>query len=261
MDPADTRRVLSSQDAAIARHDQSIQIAHQNLASLDNSVETLVQRLGQATVSGSPGTPSHEETSLPTASCACDPDPFDGDLSKCRGFVLQYRLVFVQRARLFPSDTAKINYIVGLLRGRALAWAQASAGSQLDSLPLDEFLSRFERVFDRPNPAGCAGDRLFTLRQGRRSVANYAVEFGTLAAESGWNEPALLCAFRQGLNDSVSDALVTGARPKDLAEMIDRAIELDNYQRERQRERVFRPLPQQHRPSPPHQQPPTPPVA
>lgn len=40
--------------------------------------------------------------------------------------------------------------------------------------------------------------------------------------------------FRQGLNDIVRDAFVTVVRPKDLLEMIDRAIELDTYQRERQ---------------------------
>lgn len=37
----------------------------------------------------------------------------------------------------------------------------------------------------------CASDRLFSIHQGTRSVAKYAVEFGMLAAESSWNEPAL----------------------------------------------------------------------
>lgn len=210
----------------------------------------LMQRLGQGTVFGTPGIPSDGEMPTATASCACDPDPFDGDLIKCRGFVLQCRLVFVQRARLFPSDTTKINYIIGLLRGRAQAWAQANAGAQLDSLPLEEFISRLERVFDRANHAGCAGDRLFTLRQGRRSVADYAVEFGTLAAKSGWNELAAIRSY-----DTVCDALVSGARPRDLSEMIDRAIELDNYQRERARSPPPRPRLSQH-----HEQLPTPPV-
>lgn len=51
-----------------------------------------------------------------------------------------------------------------------------------------------------------------------------------------------------------SSALVAGARPKDLTEMIDRAIKLDNYQRERRRERVFHSIsprsPLRSRPSP-----------
>lgn len=57
-------------------------------------------------------------------SYACDPEPFQGDLDKCRGFLLQCRLIFSQRPNAFPSDEAKINYIIGLLRGTALVWAQ-----------------------------------------------------------------------------------------------------------------------------------------
>lgn len=67
------------------------------------------------------------------------------------------------------------------------------------------------------------------------------MEFETLAEESGCNELALLVAFCQGLNNQVWDALVAGARPRDLAEMIDRAIELDNFQWERRHEGPPRP--------------------
>lgn len=71
-------------------------------------------------------------------------------------------------------------------------------------------------------------------------MAEYMVEFETLAAESGWNEPALLYAFRRGLNDQVCDALVVGLQPRELSELIDRAIELDNFQCERRWEQALR---------------------
>lgn len=54
-----------------------------------------------------------------------------------------------------------------------------------------------------------------------------------MLAEFGWNGPALQNAFRWGLSDQVHDELVSGARPKDLDELIVRAIKMDNYQRER----------------------------
>lgn len=87
-------------------------------------------------------------------------------------------------------------------------------------------------MFDRPNVAGCAGGCLFTIRRGPRSVAKYTVEFEIVTEESGFNEPALLVAYRRGLNEQVREAFVSGARAKDLAKMIDRAIELDNFQKE-----------------------------
>lgn len=43
-------------------------------------------------------------------------------------------------------------------------------------------------------------NQLLHLRQGNSSVDNYTLEFHTLAATSGWNEAALLRAFRLGQN-------------------------------------------------------------
>lgn len=57
------------------------------------------------------------------------------------------------------------------------------------------------------------------------------MEFGTLATEAGWDEVALWGAFRRGLTAQVREALVTGARPGNLEELFDHAIDLDNYQR------------------------------
>uniref|UniRef100_A0A3B3DMB5 DUF4939 domain-containing protein n=1 Tax=Oryzias melastigma TaxID=30732 RepID=A0A3B3DMB5_ORYME len=55
-----------------------------------------------------------------------DPEPFSGDLSRCRGFLLQCRHVFLQRPATFSSDKSKVLYVIGLLRGRALDWAEAA---------------------------------------------------------------------------------------------------------------------------------------
>ncbi|KAL6463108.1 hypothetical protein MHYP_G00274990 [Metynnis hypsauchen] len=40
-------------------------------------------------------------------------------------------------------------------------------------------------------------------------VADYAIEFRTLAAESGWNEEALIAVFHQGLNGRLKDEVAT----------------------------------------------------
>lgn len=60
-----------------------------------------------------------------------------------------------------------MNYIIGLLCGDALSWAQAcSSGACLNSLILKQFIQKFEQIFDNPNHAGTASDRLFYLRHG-----------------------------------------------------------------------------------------------
>lgn len=71
-------------------------------------------------------------------------------------------------------------------------------------------------------------------------MAEYAVEFVTFPAESECNEVALQAAFR--LSDLVRDALVAGERQSDLEEQVNRAVKLENYQREQRRERFSRPV-------------------
>lgn len=135
-----------------------------------------MQRFGQSPAFEMPGTLSDGEMPI---SYTCDPDPFDGDLIKCQDFILQGSLVFSQRVSLLSSDSTKMNFIIGLLQERALAWVQVNAAARRHSLSFEHFLTRFKRVFNS-NHAGCAGDWLFTLLHGRRSVADYAVE--TVAA-------------------------------------------------------------------------------
>lgn len=87
---------------------------------------------------------------------------------------------------------------------------------------------RFDRKFNQPNRAGFAPESLFTLRQGSHSVANYAVEFGILVAEAGWDELTLLPRF---VEQHVPH-LIAEAQPADLDGLVDCTIEIDNYQRD-----------------------------
>ena len=87
--------------------------------------------------------------------------------------------------------------MVGRLRGHALSWAQAlHANGTLETLTAEEFLRRVEQVFDRPDYASSAADRLFTIWHGDRSIAEYTVEFHLLVEQTGSNGPALVCVFQ-----------------------------------------------------------------
>lgn len=52
-----------------------------------------------------------------------NPGHYSGDLGKCRGFLLYCSLVFKLQPSSYSLDKFKIAYIMGLLRGDALAWA------------------------------------------------------------------------------------------------------------------------------------------
>ncbi len=103
--------------------------------------------------------PPHRESYAP------DPEPFAGDLVNCRGFLLQYSVVFNQRPLTFSSDQSKVHYIMGLLRGRALAWAEALNSHQsVASLTYDAFVEKMKGVSDHPDHCGNAAKHLLNLR-------------------------------------------------------------------------------------------------
>lgn len=64
------------------------------------------------------------------------------------------------------------------------------------------------------------------------------MEFQTLAEETDWNEPALTSAFQWGFNRSVRDTLVSVVAANFLV-VVDCAIEINNYKKERRREHIF----------------------
>ncbi|KAI2642436.1 Transposon Tf2-8 polyprotein [Labeo rohita] len=62
-------------------------------------------------------------------------------------------------------------------------------------------------VFNTATDTLTTSDQLFRLQQGTSLVNDYTLRFRTLAAASGWNETALLGAYRQGLNPEIRAAM------------------------------------------------------
>ena len=166
------------------------------------------------------------------------PERYDGDLGKCKEFLTQCSIAFQLQPRFYPNDTAKIAYIISLLTGKALAWASPAWNQEVNfCFVLDEFVEEMKKVFDHPVTGREAGKRLITISQGRRSVAEYAVEFRTLAGEVAWPDAPLITLFEEGLNSDVRDDLSTREIPERLDLYIDLAIKVDNRIRERLREK------------------------
>jgi len=147
--------------------------------------------------------------------------------------------VFHQRPVSFAADVTRINYVLSLLRGKALTWAEALSSSvDYDSLRFECFSNQFSAVFDHPNYSGSAANQLLSLQQGNRTLAEYSIEFHTLAAEARWGEAALRTVFMRGLKDQLRDELAARDVPADLPDLISLVSRLDCRLRERQAERT-----------------------
>lgn len=67
----------------------------------------------------------------------------------------------------------------------------------------EAFANHFKDVFGVAAGRLSVQDQLLQLRQRESSIDDYTLEFRTLAATSGWNEAALLSAYRLGLNPRI----------------------------------------------------------
>uniref|UniRef100_A0A674BPU3 CCHC-type domain-containing protein n=1 Tax=Salmo trutta TaxID=8032 RepID=A0A674BPU3_SALTR len=156
------------------------------------------------------------------------PREFDGTATGCKGFLLQIELYLVT-VRPSPSDEEKVSALVSCLTGRALEWANAVWDGP-DSARGDspEFTRHFRAVFNHPPEGRAAGERLFHLRQGTRSAQDFALEFRTLTAGSGWNERALMDSYRCSLREDVRRELACRDHAITLDQLVDLSIRLDN---------------------------------
>ncbi len=128
------------------------------------------------------------------------PAPYSGRAEECNGFLLQCSLTFEMQPHLFPTERAKIAFIISLLYGKALQWAETiwgQAGTVTQSL--SGFTNHLRDVFGVSVGDSTAGEQLYHLQQGNMPIHEYALKFRTLAAASGWDESPLLTTYRQGL--------------------------------------------------------------
>ena len=166
------------------------------------------------------------------------PSAYAGVFDLCQGYLGQCELLFHHQPSRFRTEGARVSLIMSTLTGRALDWAIAAV-RQNPRLAnhLAEFLEEFRRVFDHPTQGSDAAGRLHTLCQETRSVADYTLEFRTLAADSGWDDAALRSAYRRGLSEELKDLLVRD-QPSSLNELATLAHRLDDRLRERRQERA-----------------------
>eukprot|EP00064_Thunnus_orientalis_P019626 superscaffoldBa00004989_g19750 len=267
MDSADSdtiRSVLQAQVRKIHSQDEQTSLLRREVKELTNRQESLLAAFGTqinhlidqmqkmqnppVSAGSSPAAPSGSGSDAASPAPATPslplylsrPECFSGDSGDCRTFLTQCDLHFELQTAAFPSDRSKIAYIISYLTGRAEAWATAEwswKSPVCRSLLL--FSKTFTQIFQQTAPGREAARALVKLRQGKKRVSDYAIEFRTIAAESDWNQPALFDVFLDGLSDTIKDQLPPLDLPAELDLLIALAIKIDKclYERERGRTR------------------------
>ncbi|KAK3520635.1 hypothetical protein QTP70_029419 [Hemibagrus guttatus] len=132
------------------------------------------------------------------------PAPYSGLAEDCNGFLLQCSVVLEMQPHMFPTERSKVAFVITQLSGKALLWAESIWSQNHPAVQsYSSFDDHFKEVFRKPSWDSSIGEELYNLKQGKMSVNEYALQFRTLAAKSGWNEQSLLTSYRQGLDPQV----------------------------------------------------------
>uniref|UniRef100_A0A671LWM7 Retrotransposon gag domain-containing protein n=1 Tax=Sinocyclocheilus anshuiensis TaxID=1608454 RepID=A0A671LWM7_9TELE len=251
MDPAsaaELRDVLSGSSARMEQQEQQILATGRAVQTLITQVSDLTTQFRQLRAEA-----TQRPTALDSATASRvefpsrwaeprlpPPTVYSGEPLLCRSFLATCSLHIALQPSSFPTEESKVAFVITLLTGRAALWGTAVWERKHQCCSsFQSFSDELRKVFDRAAYGREAARELAELRQGDRSVTDYAIEFRTLAAECKWNQEAQWDVFRHGLADRITNEIYTLELPTSLDGLIDLAIRVDNRLRRRD-ERTLR---------------------
>uniref|UniRef100_A0A8K9X149 Gypsy retrotransposon integrase-like protein 1 n=1 Tax=Oncorhynchus mykiss TaxID=8022 RepID=A0A8K9X149_ONCMY len=227
MDPATSDPLHSAveiQGAMLGRHEQELSAARHAVETLATQVSNLTEQVHHLRLDP-PATSRAFESPEPRIN---NPPCYSGEPTECRSFLTQCDIVFSLQPNTYSRSTARIAYVISLLTGRAREWGTAIWEARAECTnQYQDFKEEMIRVFDRSVFGEEASRALSSLCQGNRSITDYSIEFRTLAASSGWNEPALLARFLEGLRAEVKDEILSREVPSSVDSLIELAIRIE----------------------------------
>ncbi|KAG1927362.1 retrotransposable element [Pimephales promelas] len=172
-----------------------------------------------------------------------NPPVYLGEATQCRSFLTQCEVIFSLQPLTYAKERTKVAYVISLLAGRAREWAAANWEAERECVfSFALFKDEMIRVFDRSAHGEEASRLLSSLRQGRRSVSDFSIEFQTLATTCGWNQPALVARFLEGLSSELREEILIREVPARLDELIQLAIRVEKRFDLRRRARRMEPV-------------------
>jgi hypothetical protein len=187
----------------------------------------------------------HEPPAYTSGMNVNKPDLYHGERSKLDDWLMQWDLFFTFQGEKVP-EIKRVVLVASYMRGKAFQWIkpfvqQYQAGEAPDEVDewmrdFDAFKERIKPIFGVSNEPTIARRNIQRIKQ-EKSAADYAAEFQQLAANTDWDDTALMTMFRQGLKPKVKEELMrTGASVETLDSLINTSIDIDVRLQELQQE-------------------------
>jgi hypothetical protein len=158
-----------------------------------------------------------------------DPERFDGARANYPGWKFECEGKLKYDAHLYPSEDAKIRYILSRTKDKAnqvlLPWILENKHGLVQEL-WEHMDTQFQDVHQQKR----ALNKLRHLKQGRRSTRDYISEFNQLRVESGqeFSKPVLREMFSEGLSIELQRLMLRTPKSYTFKEYTDEAIEISD---------------------------------
>ena len=158
--------------------------------------------------------------------------PFNGEPRLGKGFLSQCEITFRLQPSRFQSDESRVGFVAGAFTSRALEWYTAIAERTPELLHnYPRFRESFLGVFSSPTEVEDAAVKIHKIRQGNRSVSDYAVEFKVIAAQCDITDDSMRGAFYAGLSETIKQGLVN-QYPSSFEELVNLSLRVDVRRRQ-----------------------------
>ncbi len=193
-------------------HEDSRWSAIRSFRWLDNAVRLSLQPSTPATLLDIPAADlvhAARQSLLLTAPMTCPaasaspmawPATFTGEGEDCSGFILQVSLYFEMQSHQFTNDRARVAFIISLLSGRALQWAQSIWKAKASiTTSLSAFFAHFKEVLaSELSVLGCSLQRVLHHLRALSGLCHWPT-WNPDGPEEGGSDPELAStSYRQG---------------------------------------------------------------
>ena len=160
-----------------------------------------------------------------------DPDMFDGNRKQYQVFHQQLTAKVKNDEKDFENNKIACDYAFARLKGSAatLTLPFMSRMQREDQWDFNKLLAFFNQMFGDPHQEERARDKLWSMKQGRKNVRNYAMEFQEQLLQSGsvLDENTKMMLFRKGLDYRLQDKLI-GTAHRTLEQLSSMAIDISD---------------------------------
>ncbi|ESK87800.1 hypothetical protein Moror_15349 [Moniliophthora roreri MCA 2997] len=177
------------------------------------------------------------------------PNSYDGSSAKASTFLMEVNLYLMANETLYSNDKDKILFTLSYMKeGQAANWMKAKTNEykkalkekeaeasdtkpedQVHVMTWEEFLEDFKKAFQPLDIGTDARLKMKLLKQNKKHVDEYIMEFRLLAADAEYDDRALIDHFLAGLHPALlKSCLMQPDQPDTIEEWYDRARKYNN---------------------------------